>query len=84
MTPISKNELGTLKAAALAEGFEWGESQEWYEGQLEGECIVVTVPITDPTHKRAVLVVSTHTVQVHDRKYAMGKDGDFGVLFARV
>ena len=36
---LSMSELEALKAAALAEGFEWGGSRR-YEGHLEGEIIV--------------------------------------------
>ncbi len=81
----SRNELEALKAAALAKDFEWGESQKWYEGHLEGEIIVArtdtgTVPDSmreGPAHVRRML-----TVEVGDRKYAIGKDSAFGVLFA--
>ena len=86
MTPISTSELEELKAAALAEDFEWDESR-WYEGHLEGEFIVAQTdraPLTDSTHEGLAHVRPTHTVQVGDQKYAIGKDRTFGVVFARV
>jgi len=88
VTPISTSELEHLKAAALAEDFEWGESESrWYEGHLEGEFIVAQTdraPLTDSTHEGLAHVRPTHTVQVGDHKYAIGKDRTFGVLFAHI
>ena len=81
------SELEDLKAAAEASGFEWGESQNWYEGHIEGEFIVAptdTAPMSDPMREGPASVRPELAVQVGDREYAIGKDPIFGVLFARV
>ncbi len=87
MTPITMSELGDLKVAALAKGFVWRESQNWYEGHLEGEIIVAPTdraPLSDSTRQGPASVRPTHTAQVDDQEYAIGKDPTFGVLFARI
>ena len=87
MTPTSRGELEEVKEAALAKGFEWAESQNWYEGHLEGEFIVArtdTGTLSDSMRVGPANVRLTHTVQVGDRQYVIGKDRAFGVLFARV
>ena len=86
MTPISTSELEELRAAALAEDFEWGESR-WYEGHLEGEFIVARTDrgtVSDSMREGPAHVRSKWTCEVDGRKYAVGKDRAFGVLFARV
>ena len=81
------SELGDLKAAASAKGFVWGESQNWYEGHLDGEFIVAwtdTAPMSDPKRRGPAYVRPELTFQVGGREYVIGKDRAFGVLFARV
>ena len=77
-----------LKAAALDKGFEWGESQKWYEGHLDGEIMVAwtdTAPMSDPMRTGPARVRRENlTIEVDGRKYAVGKDPAFGVLFAPV
>ena len=83
----STTELIELKAAAKAVGFEWRDSENWYEGRLDGEFIVAPkdkAPRTDSTHKVPFIVRPTHIFGVDGREYAVGKDPDFGVAFARV
>ncbi len=83
----SRNELEALKAAALAKGFEWGESQKWYEGHLEGEIIVArtdTGTLSDSTREGPVSLRREFTFEVGDREYAVVHDPAFGVLFAPI
>ena len=59
----SPSDLFELRAAASARGFEWLESQNWYEGRLEGEFVVAqtdTAPITDPTRGPCSCATDTH------------------------
>ena len=82
-----KSEFEEQKAAASAEGFEWRDSQDWYEGRLEGEFIVAPTdkaPRTDSTRKLPFIVRPTHAFEVNGREYAIGKDPTFGVAFARI
>ena len=75
------SELEDLKAAALAEGFVWGESQNSYKGHLEGEFIVAwtdTAPMSDPKRRGPAYVRPELTCEVGDREYAIGKDRAFG------
>ncbi len=83
----NRRELIELKAAASAGGIEWGESQKWYEGRLEGKFIVAPTdkaPMSGTTRTGPASVRPKLTVQVDGREYAIGKDRAVGVLFARV
>ncbi len=67
------SELGALKAAASAKGY--------------GEFIVAwtdTAPMSDPKRSGPAYVRPELTFEVGGRKYAVGKDRAFGVLFAPV
>ena len=79
MTPISTSELEDLKTAALAEGFEWGESR-WYEGHVEGEIIVArtdTGTLSDSTREGPVSLRREFTFEVGGQEYAVVHDPSF-------
>ncbi len=83
---LSMSELEDLKSAALAEGFEWGESR-WYEGHVEGEIIVARTDrgtLSDSMREGSVSLRRELTFEVGGREYAVVHDPAFGVLFARV
>ena len=56
--PIPISELEALKAAASARGFEWGESQNLYEGHLKGE-FMPSVTGSLPRHDSVISDPST-------------------------
>ena len=83
----SRIALEAVKAAALAKGFDWADSQQWYEGHLEAGIIVAPTdqaPGSDPMRTGPARVRRELTVHVDSQEYAVGKDQIFGVLFARV
>ena len=76
----SRIELEAVKAAALAKGFDWADSQQWYEGHLEAGIIVAPTdqaPGSDPMRtgparvRRELTVVNPRCLPIPPNDFAI-------------